>query len=396
MGDITVNKTNGGLGRRETNADMISGLLANGVSVAGGVQLGTAYALKSLDDAIAIKIDSNYDTDNTVLVYEHIKEYFRINPNGDLRLLLVGQATSFADMVDNAEADNAKKLLLSQNGDIRMLAVAYNPAVAVADFSATSAAIPLAQALADAEAAAHRPVEIFLEGKGFDHAAPVDFRALNAANVSVIIGQALTVVNAHADFSSYAAIGTLLGVYSRAGVNESGAWVAKNNLLGGSLTAASISGDSIDTLSDGLKDTLDSNGSIFFKTIVGIAGFYFNDSATCTVLTDDFAYIESNRTINKAIRAIRTALLPSLNAPIKVDPDTGQLPPQVIKADEAIARRALSDMQNNDEVSGIEVYMDPTQNVLATSKRIIKFSIIPTGTGRSITVEIGFSNPNNN
>lgn len=208
-----------------------------------------------------------------------------------------------------------------------------------------------------------------------------------------MVGQALSVANTH---PTYAAVGTLLGSYSKNPVNQSGAWVSKNNIYGGALTIAAINGENIDTYSDGVLATLDENGAIFITSIVGIEGFYYNDSHTCTSITDDFAYIESNRTINKAIRLIRTALLPSLNAPIKVDPENGQLPPEVIKADESIARRALESMQNNDEVSGIEVFMDPFQDILATSSRVIKFSLIPTGTGRQITVEIGFKNPSNN
>lgn len=396
MNDVVITKTSGGLGRRSPNGDMISGLLANGAAEAGGVQLNTVYRLTSLADAVALKIDAAYDTSHTVLVFEHIKEYFRINPSGDLRLMIVDQTVAFDAMLDPTVDGNAKKLLQESEGDIRMLAVAYNPTVAVTDSTALEAAILKAKELVTYEESFHRPLEIFLEGKGFKTTSLVDFRAKNAPNVSVMVGQALEVVNAHADFATYAAVGTLLGVYSRAAVNESGAWIQKNNLFGGSLSAAAIGGIAVTELSGGMLNDINDDGAIFFRSVVGISGYYFNDSHTCAAITSDYAYIENNRTINKAIRNIRTALLPSLNAPVLVDPETGQLPPQVIKADEAIARKALIEMQNNAEVSGIDVFMDPEQNVLATSERKIKFSLIPTGTGRKISVEIGFSNPNSN
>jgi hypothetical protein len=91
MNDITINKLSGGLGRRLPNQDMYSGLLANGVAVTGGAQLGTIYHLKGVSEAVTLGLNAAYDTTNTVLVYEHINEFFRINPNGDLYLMLVGQ-----------------------------------------------------------------------------------------------------------------------------------------------------------------------------------------------------------------------------------------------------------------------------------------------------------------
>ena len=44
-------------------------------------------------------------------------------------------------------------------------------------------------------------------------------------------------------------------------------------------------------------------------------------------------------------------------------------------------------------VDSIDVYVDPEQNILATSKLDVKFTIVPTGTARQIEATIGFSNP---
>jgi hypothetical protein len=409
MNDVIITKTTGGLGRRSPNGDMICGLIANGTTSTNGAALDTPYRFTSFADAYAVLSDELTDVApvnaTNLLVIEHVREYFRINPSGDLRLMLVAETTNLKDMVDPVNENTASKLLTSQGGEIRMLGVAFDIDDTTTDgwgfldkgvaSDTADEVIAKAQELASAEAAAHRPVEIFVEGWNYtvDSDKDYDFRGNNAPNVSVIVGQS----KGQADLTPrYAALGTMLGVYSRAAVNESGAWVQKNNLTGGSLTDAAISGTSISELTDSVLNTVDDNGGVFFRSITGISGFYFNDSHTCISDTDDFAYIESNRTMNKAIRNIRTALLPSLNAPILVDPETGQLPPEVVKADEAIARRALVEMLNNGEVSGVDVYMDPTQNVIATSERRIKFSIVPTGTGRTISVEIGFSNPNNN
>lgn len=390
LNDITITKLSGGLGRRLPDGDMISGLLANGVEVDGGVQLGTVYRIANLQDAILLGIDADYDTDNSLLVYEHIREFFRINPNGDLYIMLVAQSVTFSEMLDTAQAGNAVKLLTEAEGNIRQLGVAYNPSEAVTDFTVTQAAIAKAQELATSEYSQHRPVEILLEGKGFDVDSPAELRALNAPNVSVMVGQSLSVAE---DDATYAAIGTLLGAVSKAKVNESVSWVEKFNVYGGSIAAIGISGQSVNIISSGVQNTLDDNGAIFLRMHPGRSGVYLNDSHTCTEATDDYAYIENNRTIHKAVRSIRQALLPRLNSPVLIDQETGQLPPEEVKSYESDGRRALETLLSNGEVSGIDVYVDAEQNILASNELQVSFSIVPTGTARQISATVGFVNP---
>lgn len=397
MNDIVITKVNGGLGRKTESQDATSGMLANGVPVTGGVQLGTVYRLGSLSDATALLITEAYDEANKVLVYEHINEFFRINPNGTLYLMLVAQSVSYADMLDKTKA-NAKKLLQSAEGNIKQLAVAYNPGTAVTDFTATSAAIAKAQELATEEYTEHRPIQILLEGRGFDVTATlINFRALNSKNVAVMVGQSLTVRNrsiaSTTPYAKYAAVGTLLGAVSKAAVNENIGWVNNFNLLGGSLSVPAISGVAYNTIANGTIETLNDNGSIFLRTHTGVAGIYLNDSHTATLATDDFAYIENNRTIDKAVRLIRTALLPRLNSPILVDSATGQLSPEVVKSYEMLGKNALETMASVNEISDFDVYVDPSQNILSTSELKVKFTLVPTGTARKISVTIGFTNP---
>lgn len=390
MGELIITKTTGGLGRRTDSGDAISGFLANGVAVAGGVQLSTVYRCKSIDDVIALQIDADYDSDNSVLVYEHLFETFRVNPNADIYLMLLPQATSYEDMLDLTIAGNAKKLLLEADGDIKQLAVAYNPSLAVTDFTDTAAAIAKAQALAADEYTKHRPVEILLEGKGWDFDNPTDLTALNAENVSVMVGQSNSVASGDA---TYAAVGTLLGAVTRAAVNENIGWVREFNVLGGDLQVGAISGTKLSDISDGALATQSDNGAIHFRTHAGRAGLYFNDSFTCTLLTSDYCYIENNRTIHKAVRLIRQALLPRVNSPVLVDGDTGQLPPSVTKSIETDGRKALEAMIAEAEVSSIDIFVDPAQNILSTSELKVAFEVVPTGTARTIRATIGFKNP---
>lgn len=393
LNDIIITKLSGGLGRREPNNDMVSALVANGVAVSGGVQLNTVYRLNSINDAIVLKIDSSYDSSNNILLYEHIKEYFRINPSGELWLLVVDQSVTYANMLDKTNANGAKKILNEAEGKIRILAAAYNPSTPVSDFSDTLAAISKAQELAVDEFNNHRPIEVLLEGKGFVLSGQSSLRSLNAPNVSVMVGQNLAIANAHTNYNNYAAIGTLLGAISKAAVNECIAWVEKFNILGDNLLVPAIAKTKYSEIASGNINTTNDNGYIFFRTYTGKAGIYFNDSFTCTLLTDDYAYIENNRTIHKAVRNIRSVLLPRLAMPVNINPNDGTISPEIIKQFENDGKRALEQMMSDGEISSMDVFVDPFQNILATSELKVQFSIVPTGTARKISVTIGFNNP---
>ena len=83
----------------------------------------------------------------------------------------------------------------------------------------------------------------------------------------------------------------------------------------------------------------------------------------------------------------------SLTTPVLVDPDSGKLAPSVVKGFETICRSAVERMISNEEVSEIDVYVNPNQDILANSELEIEMSIVPMGTARRIIVNLGFKNP---
>jgi hypothetical protein len=50
-------------------------------------------------------------------------------------------------------------------------------------------------------------------------------------------------------------------------------------------------------------------------------------------------------------------------------------------------------MDQRDELSGHSEFVDPEQDVLATSKVVVGVTLIPVGVAREIEIEIGFDNP---
>lgn len=210
-------------------------------------------------------------------------------------------------------------------------------------------------------------------------------------NVSLLIGCDLdtNLVQKLGNYAYYGCIGTCMGAISKAAVNESIAWVQKFPL--GLEAPGLISGELIKDLTTANLEAMNDNRYIFVLTHVGDADNYFNDSHTLDVETSDYAYIENVRTIDKACRGVRANLLPYLNAPLKVDAETGKLDAPMVAFLETTAGKALEDMEKAGELSGYKAEIDPEQNVLATSSVEIVIKQVPVGVMRKINVKIGFS-----
>lgn len=429
LNDVVITKLSGGLGRRNPEQDMVSGLLFDGVATTK-LALNKIERLASLEDAEALGITADYDVNGQSAFYQ-IQQFFRMNPSGDL-YIMVTTATSYEEI-----AGKAMDMQEKANGNIRQMAIIYSGATT---FAQTQAAVLKAQTEADLAYKDYMPFEIILEGKGFTIDAP-SLDGSNAENVSVVVAMdvekafeqklfqkdnlklyilapneevlpvegPLDVYNVrNADglkkengavlefvfknsYKNTAAVGLALGAISKAKVSENIAWIEKFNLTGeGFAKAGFVGGEEIKTL--GTLGELNEKRFIFARTHTGLPGVYFNDSATCTTGTSDFAYVENNRTINKATRLLRTALLPKLASPVLVDID-GKLPQSVSKSFEGLCRSALEGMVANQEVSAFDVYVDPKQNILATSELKVKAEITPIGTARKIMVDLGFKNP---
>ena len=402
--DINITTRSGGLGRRSPGTDMVSGLVMN-VSAAYGVAAGS-YVYTSLTQAEAAGFSAAQDTAENVLCHYHISEFFRVNPSGTLHVMLVAQGVTLTQMADKSN-QYAKKLLRDNNGSIKQIGLALNPATGYTPTITSgidqdsSAAVPVAQALAEEEESEHRPVYVLIEGRQItgSSASILDARTLASENVSLVIGQDNVKASQHALFYPHAALGTYLGVASLANVHESTAWVSKFNIesvaeslftspgLSSRLPLTDYSTTDLDTLAD--------KGFIFGVRHAGIAGVYPVGDATCTAASGDFAQARYVRTMNKAKRVVRAELLPLLGAPLYVD-SAGKLSANSIKNFEASASKALRTLETAGEVSSFDVFVDPDQNVLSTDKVVVSIAIVPVGAANTIEVSIGFDNPNSN
>jgi len=324
------------------------------------------------------------------LLYYHISEFFRLNPNGSLFVHTVSKATAettFAEIVT---------LQTYAEGKIRQLGI-YQP------YTFAGAHVTAIQVKATALETDNKPLIVLYACDMMAVTAYgnlVDLRGtLSAKNVSVVIGEdgagigyALAIAKGY----SISCLGAALGTVSLSAVNENIGWVGKFNIAAVELDAPALSfndstyGRLIKNYTTAALDAINAKGYVFLVKHLGVSGSYFNDSHTAIPATSDYAYIENNRTIDKAIRGIRTYLVPEINSPVKVDAVSGKLDMNRVKYLEAQGSIALDQMMRNSELSGYQVTIDPDQNVLGTSTINVTVQLVPVGVARTITVTVGF------
>lgn len=231
---------------------------------------------------------------------------------------------------------------------------------------------------------------------------------INARFVSVLLGQGLdadvsAMQFANQNLTPIGNIGAALGCIASASVQESFAWVNKFNLIGYfpdiEMGFGDVTLNSENKLTSTLKysslnkiqlDDLDDKGYIFLCKYSGLeSGVFFSKDQTCS--NGDYRTVARNRTIHKSRRAVRNALLPYVNSPLKVDPSTGYLSSAKITMFQNIVSDILTTMQNNEEISGFSVTIDKNQNVLKNDTLIIKYSLVPVGVASRIEVVEGLA-----
>ena len=409
LNDIVFQKQNGGMGLTAPSDDPVSGLLLglNGsiesnsdmlaafdtITVSGVTlyvaalkyfeQLEASYAVAHKDIPDGETLSDEEKAKN--FIEYHVRNFFGISQTGTLFLAL--------KLTGEILPAEIAALQVYASGRLRQVGVA-----AAGETSVTADQIAAYQAKAVELEADHMPLSVLValrKGAYTDLAdiAEEDFVMGGRSNVSVFISQDLdATLIAEQDtngLNELAAIGILLGCVSAASVNESIAWVQKFPLsmkLPGFITGELLKETATVTL-----NLLNDARFLFVRNHVGAAYCYFNDSHTLDVATSDYAYIENSRTMDKATRGIRTNLLPYLNAPLKVDPDSGTLSQDTVALLETVAGRALEDMEKADELSGYSVQIDPDQNVLATSELEIVIRNVPVGVMRKVRIKIGYT-----
>jgi hypothetical protein len=402
LSDVTISLSNGNLGRLPANQDGVAGIVLGPTSVAPSeASLNTPYLVRSLADAEALGITAAYDEANEVIAYHHIKEFFEeVGGAAPLWIILFnGLMTAYFDA-----AGPADKLQQSAGGDIRLVGAGYTPPTGA--ITATSG-LPTAvvDTIADAKAfvarqfAAHKPCRVLLEGYGIASVAGLTLDLRDTAGpvadaVGVVIGQTSNLLPAGmSDFTRYASIGRVLGRAARIQVHYNLGRV-KDGPLNNVVSAGFSNATSLSAATDAQLSTLNDLGYIFFRVITGLPGVYINDDHMATPITSDYSGLLRGRVIDKAARIAYNVYVNELNDDVELDGETGQLAISVVKNLEGIIESAIG-TQMAGEISGVQAYIDPTQNILANDRLDIELNIVPRGVAKNIRVTLGYANPAN-
>lgn len=407
---LGVVRTDGNLGRKATTSEMITAVVMNGVATAD-MALGTIYELNSMDDVAALGITAAYDDTNKILFYHRLRKLFFYNPSIVVQLMPVAQTVTLTQMADQAN-NYLAKVLKDKAGACNLAMIALNPeddyvATITTGLDADSIdAMYKLQELADFEFSKDRYCEFFVEGRAFSGNATtvLNLRTLaeDCPDVSMVILADNDVSTSKPEYAKYAAVEDAVAMFSLAAVSQNaGEHIDLFSLTDTTnefyLNAGLSSGAHINTYTDANLDLLNEKGYIFATVTPGIAGYHLNDTHTCTSIDSDYAYVENNRSIKKAIRLARTALLPRVKSRIYVDPNTGKIRPENAKELEVVTTESLKPMLSAGDISGgIDCFIDPNQDILSTSTLEVKLTFVPVAIGRYITLKIGFNNPYKN
>ena len=370
LSQIKFNVNKSGLGRQAIGEDHISGMVFFTTPPAGFS--GQTIQVGSVTQAEARGITTSFYSGIT---HYHVSEFFRINPNGLLWLGVFSGGTDFNKVVD---------LQTEAQGKIRQVGV-----FDIVNFATSQ--VSTLQTVGTTLDSQDAPLSILYATNITGVTNLPDLTGSQANKVSVIVGQDGNGRGNDIFLSagtSVSSLGASLGAVARASVEESIAHVANFNVTGTDLDELKLAdGTSLKNLTKSQQDALNDKRYIFNIKYNGLNGSYFNSSFTAD--NSDLDSIEKNRTIDKAIREVRTALLPRLNSPLRVTSE-GKLDTSTVQVFRSLASRALERMESNNELSAFNVIINPDQDVLSTDEIELTLELVPVGVARTITVNIGF------
>jgi len=377
--------------RRLPGEDHISGIIFYSSVLPAG--FSTTDRIKSVNqplDAEALGIVNTTGSDIMLkIMHYHVAEFYRINPGAKLFIAVYDEpigALTFAEV---------ETVMNFSENKIRNLGIfTKKPFV--------TSMLTLIQGILTTLDGQNKPIsDVLLAANlvGITTAGLSNLRALAAPKVSGVLAQdganeGAALFTTAATYS-ITAMGALLGAVSKSKVNECIGWVEKFQMNSVELDVpAFANGDLVKNLTDTTLAAVDGKGWIFllkYDTDTIDSGVYFNDSHTAVPLDSDYAYIENNRTMDKAIRSVRKASLPKLNGPVNVDPQSGQLDSDYVSHLEATGDQALSQMAKDKELSGYQTFVNPEQNVITTSQVEVTIINVPVGVSRSFLVNVSYA-----
>ena len=389
---VKITFENGALGGVAPSEDGVCGLVAYATAVSTTFALNTPYLITKLDGLVALGITSEATGANAAL-YKTVKEFYSEAPDGTkLWVMGVAASTPIANLTDKAN-NIISPLLMAARGSINILmlkvASAAEPTMSGSIDGAVLTAVTNLQALAEDWAENYyAPFVSLVEALSYSGVAASlpDLTARSDNRVGVVLGDSVT-------GSAGAAVGLVAGRLAAEPVQRSLARVRSGAIKAETMYIGTNQAE----LGD--PDVANDLGYIVPRTFVGKSGYYWSDDHLATGASDDYCAIPRRRVIDKAYRIAYKTLVDEIaeNVPVNTE---GKLAAFHCKGVETSVESAIvnsmtsegnlgNDPDNASDL-GVQCYIDPDQNILATSRLEINLKVKPHGYSKYIDVKLGF------
>lgn len=388
---VNIEHLNGQLGRVESVADRVMGIITSGVAVTDKIQLGTPHQLFGTDGAKDFGLS---EAENPEAWHQISKFYERAGEGQEMWIMLVSDTTTLEDICD-LQNDILTKLKDASN-DIAIIGVnripdaGYTPSITDkgVDDDVYAAMLKAQIAVADYRSK-NKPFRVVIGGREYT-GVPQDVHAFDteASNGVQMCFHSLSA-------TGNPAIGHLLGQYANRKVNRK---ISRTKNGDGNLQIAKAYYTSGGEYNETESKALNAKSVVVTRKWLGRSGFYFMDDHMCCPTSDDYHYMNKCRTIDKMHKLTYIVYTDEIHDEILLD-DNGFMNGAAVKGFQERIVDAISDeMIDNgkNELSSVECIINPNQNLSSSDYFTIqKVGGIPTGSASQINISLGFTNPAN-
>jgi hypothetical protein len=315
-------------------------------------------------------------------MFRHLEEFYgELTGNQELHIMIVPDTMTMEDMLDNTNADGAKKLIAASQGKVRMLAVfrspgeGYDGGDAFID-SDVASAITNSKVFAEARLAELVPLRILIEGRVQNPDEENTLTPKESTNgfAGVVLGGSLD--------DGSASVGLALG---RA--VKYPAHVKLGKVANGPLTIDEVFIGDLPLAEVLDLDSLHGAGFISFMTHPQKAGFFFGIDRMCSV--DDYRLLAYGRVIDKAAVIAAAVYVEQIEDEVDTEAN-GDIASYVVSDLEKQIEQQVN-VAMGAQISGFTALINAAQNIINTSKFLIKLRVRPKGYKSFIDVELGLN-----
>ena len=388
---VKIRFLNGQLSIVGESADGLMGLII-GVSQNSGLR-GKAKTITSLSD---LKNELHLTEADDDALFEQVDLFYKeAEPGTKLVIYGVDPDKSATDICDpDEETQSLLHLAHLTNGKLRGVGIAFvNQAIVdEGDYDIADdvvSALPAAQTTAEKITnELYAPLFVVIDGYLFyrpNNLFPLTDKDYN--RVSVLIGASQEYTP-----TSQSIMGTLLGRISKIPVQRNIGRVKDGPLNIDQITLYVYELEEKPTWVSEIYE----KGYIVPRKYIGRSGFYFADDWMACDASDDYAHLTARRVIDKAYRIVYDTLLEQLLDELELNSD-GTLQHAVVKSWQQMVENAINrsmtvngELSSDEDGSGCVCYINPAQDVVATSKIEVSVKVRPHGYARYIDVNLGF------